>query len=149
MSRDSIPDDFDWVLAQSQCTSASRFDGLRTGVKEDVERRNGVLDPNAGWTFEFQEDCDDFEAVRLASGGSKVLALVQKGETVDEAVTKVLAPKQQEPEQQAPPGLPPGPGAGGVGVPQTPGQDLLMSLAGLTPSGNANLQANVSRRTPI
>ena len=79
---------------------------------------------------------------------AEILSLVQKGQSIDEAVKKVLAPKQEE-QPATPAGLPPGPGGGGVGQPQTPGQDLLMSLAGLTPGGNANLQANVSRRTPI
>ena len=66
---------------------------------------------------------------------------------------EVFAPKeapqpQVDPMQQAmqaaqqggQPGMPQGQGGAG---------DLLMSLAGLTPGGNANLQSLVSRRTPI
>jgi len=55
------------------------FDALRTHVKEDVQRRNGVSGRNDDWTFEFDEDGDDFEVVRLRSDqrDSKVLALVR------------------------------------------------------------------------
>lgn len=46
------------------------------------------------------------------------------------------------------PGAPPPGGGGMAGGPATPGQSLLMSLAGMSPGGGANLRANVSRRQP-
>jgi hypothetical protein len=86
---------------------------------------------------------------------AEVIRLREKGKTIDEAVSAVFAPKEQpapEPSPdmaalmaaQAGAGAP---AAGGpqIAPPQSPGQDLLMSLAGITPSGNANLQSNVSR----
>jgi len=77
---------------------------------------------------------------------SDVLARLQKGETIDEAATKVFAPKQAPApanpvEALTAPATP--------GAPQSPGQTLLMGLAGLTPGGDANLQSNVSNRTPV
>jgi hypothetical protein len=78
MSHESAPDDVDWVVAQSKCTAALMFDRLRTRVREDVQRRNGVLGRNEGWTFGVEDDGDDFEALRLsAQGGSEVLAAVR------------------------------------------------------------------------
>lgn len=81
--------------------------------------------------------------------------LIQKGESPSDAIAKVFAPKQ--PAQPAEP--PPNPleqaqGAG-AGPAALPGAgsggaaDMLMSLAGMTPGGNANLQSNVSRMRPV
>jgi hypothetical protein len=79
------------------------FDRLRTHVNEDIQRRNGVSGRNDGWTFEFEEDGDDFEALRVTSGrgDSKVLALVRfersgrriivHGEDVDVDFTAIVA----------------------------------------------------------
>lgn len=76
--------------------------------------------------------------------------LIGKGRSPAEAIEKVFAPKQT-PQEQAPnpmdqlmqqaqaPGGMPGQGQGGA-------SDLLLGLAGLTPGGSANLQANVSTR---
>jgi hypothetical protein len=79
MAHESAPDDFDWVVAQSRCTAALMFDSLRTHVAEDVQRRNGVSGRTEGWSFEFEEDGDDFEALRLAGDhdDAKVLAVVR------------------------------------------------------------------------
>lgn len=87
----------------------------------------------------------------------EVRKLVGKGKSVVEAMEAVFAPK--ETEQAAPPvdpaqqALDQAAAAGGGGMPPAGGgggaADLLMSLSGLTPSGQANLQSNVSRRTPI
>lgn len=81
----------------------------------------------------------------------------EKGKTINDAITEVLAPKQAEqpasesPDMAALMAAQAGAGAapqGGpeIAAPQSPGQDLLMSLAGISPSGQANLQSNVSRR---
>jgi len=70
MSQDHAPDDFDWVSAQAKCSAASMFERLRTGVKEDVQRRNGMFTRNDGWTFElFEEEADQFEVVRNVAAG--------------------------------------------------------------------------------
>lgn len=89
---------------------------------------------------------------------AEIIKLRERGDTIDEAISKVFAPKETE--------QPPAPnpdeaallaaqaGAAGaqagldVAPPQSPGQDLLMQLAGISPSGNANLQSTVSRLTP-
>lgn len=101
MAHEPVPDDFDWVSAQSKCTSTLMFDRLRTHVRDDVQRRNGVFNRNDGWKFEFREDADDFEAVRLtADVRSSVLALVRferhgrrieiRGDEVDTDITAVV-----------------------------------------------------------
>jgi len=102
MSPESVPEDFNWVLAQSKCTSALMFEALRTHVNEDVQRRNGISDRSDGWTFEFEEDGDDFEALRVRSGSGDgtVLALVRferngrridvHGEDIDVQFTAIL-----------------------------------------------------------
>jgi hypothetical protein len=69
MSQDHAPDDFDWVSAQARCSAAETFDRLRDGVKADVQRRNHLLVRGDGWKFEFDEDDDGFEAVRLVAPG--------------------------------------------------------------------------------
>jgi hypothetical protein len=78
---DHVPDDFDWVAAQAKCSAASMFDRLRTHVREDVQRRNGLFDREDGWKFEFDEDGDAFEASRVVTAGGftgpKVAALVR------------------------------------------------------------------------
>ena len=66
--QDQAPDNFDWVAAQSKCSAASMFDELESGVKEDVQRRNGLPDRDDGWEFEFQEDEEGYEVSRLATG---------------------------------------------------------------------------------
>jgi hypothetical protein len=79
---------------------------------------------------------------------------ISKGKDPSQAISEVFAPKEEAQPQAAPPspleqaqgagegpaGLP-GAGSGGAG-------DLLMSLAGMSPSGKPNLQSNVSRMRP-
>ena len=82
----------------------------------------------------------------------EVRKLVAKGKTVAEAMEAVFIPKEE-------PAPPPSPmeqaQAAQQGGPAMPGQgeggaaDLLMSLAGMSPSGSPNLQSTVSRREPI
>lgn len=85
---------------------------------------------------------------------AKYRSLVQKGKDPSDAAAEVFAP----PEPPAPAAPPPSPldtaqGAGG-GPASLPGAgsggaaDMLMSLAGLSNTGNPNLQSNVSRMTP-
>lgn len=80
--------------------------------------------------------------------------LITKGKSVVEAMDEVFAPPEKEQPQADPmqdamqqaaagdPSALPGQGSGGA-------SDLLMSLAGMTPGGQANLQSNVSRMKPI
>jgi hypothetical protein len=89
---------------------------------------------------------------QIAMQTVEIRKLVAKGKSVSEAMEAVFAPKeapQPEPSpleqaQAAQQGGPPMPGQGGGGA-----SDLLMSLAGMTPGGNANLQSTISRRQPI
>lgn len=82
--------------------------------------------------------------------------LIQKGDSPADAIQKVFAPKQPPAEEAAPPPSPleqaQGAGEGPAGLPGagTGGaSDLLMSLAGMSPSGKPNLQSNVSRMRPV
>lgn len=112
---------------------------------------------------------------QLAAAGQDVSSIVakigqavqarQKGQPVEDVLAEIFAP--QTPPAPADGSVPPGagaegaPGAGDVTAPLapgvTPGQegmgaggspDLQMMLAGLTARGDANLQANISRRLP-
>ena len=85
----------------------------------------------------------------LALQVTKARELVQRGKSPAEAVQEVFAPKEAPPQDpmaaamqqaQTPAGLP-GQGSGGA-------SDMLMMLSGLTPSGNPNLSASVSRMMP-
>ena len=77
---------------------------------------------------------------------SQVLDAIKKGKTPEEAIEKVFAPKEQ-PAAANPVEALTAPAA--PGAPQSPGQALLAGIAGLTPGGDANLQANVMNRQPI
>jgi hypothetical protein len=102
MSQDHASDDFDWVTAQGKCSAAAMFERLRTRVREDVQRRNGIFDRNDGAKFEFHEEGDEFEATRAVAGGmgSKVTAAVRfervgrrihvEGEELDVAFSAVV-----------------------------------------------------------
>lgn len=47
------------------------FERLRTHVRDDVQRRNGMFTRNDGWKFEyFEEDPDQFEVTRTVAKGS-------------------------------------------------------------------------------
>lgn len=79
MSQELAPDDFNWVDAHAKCNAASMFDRLRTRVREDVQRRNGLFDRHDGWKFEFHDEGDEFEVSRVVASGlstPKVAALV-------------------------------------------------------------------------
>ena len=105
MAQENPADDFNWVAAQSTCNAASMFDRMVAGVKEDVQRRNGLLGRDDGWTFEVHEDGDDeFEVSRVVKSGgrdSTVAALVRferagrrihvHGDDVDVDFTAVVA----------------------------------------------------------
>ena len=69
MSPDPTPDDFDWVAAQAKCSTPSMFEQLRTRVRADVQHRNGVLNRDDQWRFEFHDEGDEFEVTRLISSG--------------------------------------------------------------------------------
>jgi hypothetical protein len=104
MSQEHASDNFDWVAAQANCSAASMFDRLRTRVKEDVHRRNGLRDRDDGWTFEFHDEGDDeFEVSRTVGKGitgPNVTALVRfaragrrihvQGEDLDVDFTSVV-----------------------------------------------------------
>jgi hypothetical protein len=73
---ESTAHDFDWVSAQSGCTTEHMFKALLEGARKDVERRNAASGRADGWKFEVHVDDDDnFEVTRIA-GGSKASAFV-------------------------------------------------------------------------
>jgi hypothetical protein len=72
-------DDFNWVTAQAHCNATAVFERLRAGVRDDIQRRNGLLGRDDGWKFELHEEDGGFEASRVDEsgfGGSRVAALV-------------------------------------------------------------------------
>ena len=76
MADGSGKDDFDWVTAQAGCSAVLLFQTLKDGAKADVDRRNGATFGRTDhWRFEFHEDDEGFEVVRLA-GSSKTGASV-------------------------------------------------------------------------
>ena len=80
--------------------------------------------------------------------------LIQKGKTPAEAMEKVFAPKEQTPtvppeEAAVEEAMAGGDGAGLPGAGGGGASDMLMMMAGMTPGGNSNMQANVSRMQPI
>ena len=95
-----------------------------------------------------------------------VIQRLQKGDTIEGAIEQAFPPPPPPPPAPSPEeaamagGAPPGAGGpqdpmaalmGGGGQSPAAGgnQDLLMSLAGMTASGQPNLQSTVSRRQPI
>jgi hypothetical protein len=103
MADEHARDDFDWVAAQSTCNAASMFERLRTRVREDVQRRNGLFDRDDGWKFEFAEEVDQFEVTRIVGSAimrPRVTALVRfarggprihvQGEDVDVEFTAIV-----------------------------------------------------------
>ena len=103
MTRDHTPEDFDWVSAQADCTPASMFERLRHGVRQDVDRRNGLVGLEDEARFEFSEDSEAFDVARVDGsrfGQPKIAALVRferagrrinvHGEDVDVDFTAVL-----------------------------------------------------------
>jgi len=78
VAQDHVPDDFEWVAAQAKCNTPAMFERLRTQVREDVQRRNGLLGRDDGWRFEFHDAEDEFEVSRVVGSGPspEVAALV-------------------------------------------------------------------------
>jgi len=79
------------------------FERLRTRVREDVQRRNGLFDRKDGWKFECYEEGDEVEVSRVVRSGptdAKVLAVVRferagrrihvQGEDIDVDFTAVV-----------------------------------------------------------
>ena len=88
MAQDTAAD-FDWVGAQAQCTAGSMFERLRTRVREDVQKRNGLFNRDDRSKFEFYEDEDkEFEVERhVPSGGTStkvtgVVTFVREGSRI-------------------------------------------------------------------
>jgi len=69
VAQDQSSHDFDWVSAQAQCNVRVMFERLRTRVRDDVLKRNGLLGRADGWRFEFDSEDDAFEVARLVGGG--------------------------------------------------------------------------------
>jgi hypothetical protein len=78
MAQDQTSEDFNWVGAQSKCTAAAVFETLRSRVREDVQRRNGLLGRSDSWKFDFFEEGDEFEVERIESvrGDARTSAVV-------------------------------------------------------------------------
>lgn len=95
---------------------------------------------------------------------AEITRLRLKGESIEEAVSKIFAPppppEQASPEETAPTeggpggvfdqqtGLPQGIAQGQAGNGAGGARDMIMQIAGTTPSGNPNLSTAVSRRIP-
>jgi hypothetical protein len=83
----------------------------------------------------------------------QAMELRSKGKSLEEIVKKIFVPKEQAQPAAAPAMDPLAALMGGGGDAPSPEQGgaeaLLMSLSGLSPEGDPNLQSNVSRRQPI
>jgi hypothetical protein len=80
MAPEDSSDQFDWVKARAECTAASKFEHLRAGVKQDVERRNALTRLDDGFRFEFSEDDEGFDVARVEGSrftNPKVAGLVR------------------------------------------------------------------------
>jgi hypothetical protein len=76
MADGSGKDDFDWVTAQAGCSAALVFQKLKDGARADVDRRNGATFGRTDhWRFEFHDNEEGFEVVRIA-GSTKAGASV-------------------------------------------------------------------------
>ena len=69
MAQGDAVDEFDWVSAQANCNVRAMFERLRTRVRDDVQKRNGLLGRPDGWRFEFDNDDDAFEVARVVGTG--------------------------------------------------------------------------------
>ena len=72
MATDSASDEFDWVSAQTACTTALMFRRLLEGARKDVDRRNASgFGRRDRWTFKLHADDENtFEVTRDAPDGS-------------------------------------------------------------------------------
>ena len=76
MADGSGSDNFDWVTAHAACTVELMFQKLQEGTRADVDKRNAAtFGRTNGWRFEFHEDEDGFEVVRV-TGSSRSDAFV-------------------------------------------------------------------------
>ena len=88
MAHDHVQDEFDWVSAQAQCNAGAMFERLRTRVRDDVQRRNGLLGRTDGWRFEFESEDDAFEVSKVS--GSIVEPRVAAVVTFERAGRRIL-----------------------------------------------------------
>jgi hypothetical protein len=93
MAQDQAPEDFNWVAARSKCSVAAVFETLRLRVRDDVQRRNGLLGRNDGWTFEFSDEGDGRNhakvsgVVTFSRNGRRILI---HGEDIDVDLTAIV-----------------------------------------------------------
>jgi hypothetical protein len=97
MAAGSGDDNFDWVTAQAGCSADAMFQKLRDGARSDVDRRNGAnFGRKDNWRFEFHENDDGFEVVRVAGSGAVVTFQREgpriniTGEGIDVEITAVV-----------------------------------------------------------
>jgi hypothetical protein len=78
-------ENFDWVTAQAGCSATLMFQRLQEGARADVERRNAATFGQVeGWKFEFHEDEEGFEVVRVGgSRGSAVVTFYREGPRIN------------------------------------------------------------------
>jgi len=88
VAQDQVQPEFDWVSAQAQCNAGAMFERLRTQVREDVQRRNGLLGRSDEWRFEFESEDDAFEVARVS--GSLVDPKVSAVVTFERAGRRIL-----------------------------------------------------------
>ena len=71
------PDDFDWVAAHASCNASSMFERMRSGVGEDVRRRNAQVGEDEYPRFEAADGEDEHEFdVSRADDRDRVTAFV-------------------------------------------------------------------------
>ena len=98
---DSAKEDFDWVSAQSACSTDLMFQRLQEGARKDVERRNAAgFGRSDNWKFECHIDDGSFEVTRAgATAGAAAFVTFERvgprihvhGDGVDVEFTAIVA----------------------------------------------------------
>ncbi len=77
-------DDFDWVSAQSACSTELMFQRLQEGARKDVERRNGAgFGRTDHWKFVLHVDDDSFEVTRTAGRAAAFVTFEREGPRIN------------------------------------------------------------------
>lgn len=141
-SRRHLPVDLNVVAEEQQINLEQVNDSIAATIATLPQLLPGML----------QQGMDPREAILQLA---EIHKLLEKGKSPVEAITKVFAPKEQ-PQEEAPVADPltqamqamQG-GGGQAEGPDTAGSRMLMTLAGISPTGGTQMGASVSGMTPV
>lgn len=69
--------DFDWVTERANCSIDVVFESLKTGVRRDVDTRDGIAETE-GRQFKLIDEGDNFSVVSIWASGRGVIRFVLK-----------------------------------------------------------------------